>query len=449
MKKVKNIICVVDGKTEKAVKVIYDDNTERSYKINEGQTFSEVLKNNIRKGNISLEGYNADKTIKVVQLHKVDTEPVKDTVKKEKLLQQIVVEAKEFEKDINKKAKGVANVNVNVTAYDEKSNSDDKASKRGKYALVAIGGVVLGGVLAFVAVKGCANTDTKNTTMSCASAEDNQEEVEKNNDELLVIEEQPQVTAAPVVDSYDVNSFDDINDQNKLNARAEVIYADIYNAVKGTQHENNILDTYSLETIDKMLNYFNDGTITDLQAGDSLEYMNLIDGLTNLEGELDIVLPLYKFQLDGTKGQEVAYETYLARVEMMNGNKLGVQDLAYNLYEVFVMPGLNGSISVTSLENGGSKAFNLKYIMASNALAKETDENVTFIDFCGNELTWKELNKAVNEGQTLRGHDERLSVPVIADEGTCVEITYLSSYNMSAEQEIEIKNLENEKTLSK
>ncbi len=428
MKKVKNIICVVDGKTEKAVKVIYDDNTEHSYKINEGQTFSEVLKNNIRKGNISLKGYNADKAIKVVQLHKVDTEPVKDTIKKEKLLQQIVVEAKEFEKDINKKAKGVANVKINVTAYDEDKSEENKTnSKKGKYVLVAIGGVVLGGVLALGVLKGCSNTPEVNAPSVT-------QPTDQDNDDAFGV----MPTATPI--PYDIATFDDINDQDKITYRAETIYGSILAAVEGTKYADQILDVYTVDTIDRMINYFNDGSIADFQAGDSLEYMNLIDGLTNLEGDLNTVLPLYMFQLDGTKGYEVAFQTYSARVLMMNGNEQGVQDLAQHLYEVFVMPGLNGSISVTSLENAGSKAFNLKYIMASNALAKETNEKATFSDFCGNELTWKELNKAVNEGRTLKDHDENLSVPVTTGEGSCVEITYLSSYCMGADQEMLIKN---------
>lgn len=427
-KKVKNILVELKGNHPAFLIIEYTDGTKGTLDIKRGQKIADVLRENVRKGTITLEGYNPKKEIKVVQAPVFNADSLKDSLAKEKKLEEA-----------NKEIATLKNKYGEVITINTKAFSEKKTKKILIWSGIGVvtTGLALAAILAFKSKKNNnLPTATPTATMSATATP-----------EIIPTPEiavTPSATQTP--ENYDINLFDNINDSNKLDARIKNFQSYLYSAVKGTKYEESTIDTFDYDSVSRIINYYSNGNINGFEASDSLEYLNYIDTLVTLEGHINKVLPLWMLQLDGTRGQKLAKEIFDARVKMMNGQNSNNQALAEEgaseitriLYESYVIPGFNGAISETSLESSGAKTFNLKYILTSNGLVSEINEDVVIIDACGENLSWRELYGAVNSGGKLEGHEDELNVPITSGEtnGVCNTITWLSSYAMGASQEI-------------
>jgi len=336
------------------------------------------------------------------------------------------------EKIIETRNSRVATESGDIIVNEEAFENEDKKSLKRTGLGIAFAGAIL---VAFLAGRKCNVSSEDVTSVSCAPAFS---DIVSNEEEKEDVEEE----------KYDVNVFDDINDVDKVEARADLFIAELNKIVEASGKDINVSD-YDQDRVIRMINFFNDGYVEGTMRDDHSEYANYICGLTNLSNELDVNIPMHLLLTDGSLGQELAKQLNEVHNDMITSLKSdnqenaeeAVRELDTIIYGAYVIHGWNGAIDVTRLDCSGQKFFNLMYGWSLDQFAQEIiclddDKNITFLDSCEQELSHDELFEAIAMGTELPHHHDALLVdsPIVG-----FEVPYIPAYGLEAEDEMMAK----------
>lgn len=198
-------------------------------------------------------------------------------------------------------------------------------------------------------------------------------------------------------ETYDVNTFDDITDQDKLGTRAAMLIEDL--------NTNNPNHDFTIEEIENIMKWINGGVPTEIGQEEALYAISRIEVLMNRENqrEVDRVFDISKLFLDGSQGQKLAAKIYNSREKMLD--TLGkpefetyAQEFGVLLAESWYLTGANDEISAWSLETSGMEALIDKYFLNTITIAQSGKDTSLIVNVPNyGEFSLEQINKEINE----------------------------------------------------
>ncbi len=231
-----------------------------------------------------------------------------------------------------------------------------------------------------------------------------------SNKSVKTVEEKTSITE---VDNKETLEFSDINNDEEVYKRANVIKSEIDKNVPNND--------YTIEEIENMLRWFNGGNVEEVSNEAALFATGRVEYLMNKEnqGEVKEAFDVSKFFLDGTQGSKLAKEIYESKTSLMETK--GKEEFTKNAEEFtkllvnsWILNGTNNEISSYVLETSGMKFLIDTYFTNTYAYI---DVPLVRVIVNGAEF---ELDKVMNEA-----NEANCEATVTADNGE-VFTTYVN-----------------------